>query len=176
MVRPLKPDRESIALTTVRVSVKTKQLLQQLKTRHGFATIDQVIKRYLASASASNDDEMIKRYVKIKIKNRATDQNSRSDRSSIPPLTQQQQQLRRPTPEDIANYVKQQPTAEDIYNYTKQQPDIDKLIKESSKQLTRYINKSSPNHYSTKPVNRKSLWLKPKRRRLRLRQRRRRNW
>jgi len=54
MVRPLKADRESIALTTVRVSAKTKRLLQELKQKHQFATIDQVLRYYLPSNAAEN--------------------------------------------------------------------------------------------------------------------------
>ena len=54
MVRPLKADRESIAITTVRVSSKTKQLLQELKQKHGFATTDQVLRYYLPSDVSDN--------------------------------------------------------------------------------------------------------------------------
>jgi hypothetical protein len=49
MVRPLKPDRDVIARTIVRVSPKIKRLLQELKERHGFATTDQVLRYYLYS-------------------------------------------------------------------------------------------------------------------------------
>jgi hypothetical protein len=54
MVRPLKSDRENIAITTMRVSAKTKRLLQDLKQKHGFATIDQVLRYYLPSDLADN--------------------------------------------------------------------------------------------------------------------------
>jgi hypothetical protein len=47
MVRPTKADRTSIAITTVRVSNKTLQLLKELQTRHNFATIDQTLRYYL---------------------------------------------------------------------------------------------------------------------------------
>ena len=54
MVRPLKKDRGSVAITTVRVSPKTRQLLQELKQKHGFATVDQVLRYYLPSNVAEN--------------------------------------------------------------------------------------------------------------------------
>ncbi|MGC2426837.1 MAG: hypothetical protein WA421_07370 [Nitrososphaeraceae archaeon] len=54
MVRPLKADRKSVAITTVRVSPKTKQLLHQLKQKHGFATTDQVLRYYLPSDVSDN--------------------------------------------------------------------------------------------------------------------------
>jgi hypothetical protein len=53
MVRPLKPDLDAIALTSVRVSAKTRRL-QDLKKNHGFATTDQVIRYYLPSNAAEN--------------------------------------------------------------------------------------------------------------------------
>ena len=54
MVRPLKQDRESIALTTIRVSPKVRQLLHDLKLKHDFATTDQVLRYYLPSNVAEN--------------------------------------------------------------------------------------------------------------------------
>ena len=54
MVRPLKPDRESIALTTVRVSSKTKRLLNDLKQKHGLQNIDSVLRYYLPSDVSDN--------------------------------------------------------------------------------------------------------------------------
>jgi hypothetical protein len=54
MVRPLKADRGSIALTTIRVSPKVRQLLHDLKLKHGFATTDQVLRYYLPSNVADN--------------------------------------------------------------------------------------------------------------------------
>ena len=54
MVRPLKSDRASVAITTVRVSPKTRQLLQELKQKHGFTTVDQVLRYYLPSNVAEN--------------------------------------------------------------------------------------------------------------------------
>ena len=57
MARPLKPDRDIIAKTTVRVSPKIKRLLQELKERHGFATTDQVLRYYLYSNIAIAEAE-----------------------------------------------------------------------------------------------------------------------
>ena len=54
MVRPLKPDREAIALTTIRMSAKTRRLLADLKKKHGFATTDQLIRYYLPSNVSDN--------------------------------------------------------------------------------------------------------------------------
>lgn len=54
MVRPRKQDRESIALTTIRVSPKVRQLLHDLKLKHDFATTDQVLRYYLPSNVAEN--------------------------------------------------------------------------------------------------------------------------
>ncbi|MGC2427634.1 MAG: hypothetical protein WA421_11405 [Nitrososphaeraceae archaeon] len=54
MVRPLKSDRESVAITTVRVSPKTKQLLQDLQRRHDFKTIDSVLQFYLSEKAIVN--------------------------------------------------------------------------------------------------------------------------
>jgi hypothetical protein len=49
MVRPIKPDHDAIALTTVRVSAETKRLLQDLKQKHGFTTADEGLRYYLPS-------------------------------------------------------------------------------------------------------------------------------
>ena len=43
MVRPLKTDRESIALTHVRISPKTKALLDRLKAEGGYKTHDEAL-------------------------------------------------------------------------------------------------------------------------------------
>ena len=42
------------ARTHIRVSAETKQLLQDLKQKHGFATTDQVLRYYLPSNVAEN--------------------------------------------------------------------------------------------------------------------------
>ena len=42
------------ARTHIRVSATTKQLLQDLKQKHGFATVDQVLRYYLPSNVAEN--------------------------------------------------------------------------------------------------------------------------
>jgi len=139
---------EGSAITHVRVSPESKQRLEELKKKNSFATIDQVIKYYLSS----DTDYMIRRYITL-------------DDKMIANYIKQQQQ---PTPEDIANYVKQsQLTEEDINNYVKQQQDsiiVDKLIKDASKELTQYINKHSPNHYSTRTKQslHKPKWRKHK--------------
>ena len=43
MVRPIKQDRESIALTHVRISFKTKALLDKVKLEGNFRTHDQAL-------------------------------------------------------------------------------------------------------------------------------------
>ena len=54
MARPLKPDRDSIAITSIRVSPKVRQLLHDLRLKHGFTTIDQVLRYYLPSDVSEN--------------------------------------------------------------------------------------------------------------------------
>lgn len=54
MVRPLKEDRDAVAVVMVRVSPKTKQILTDLKKRHNFQTIDKVLQYYLSSDVINN--------------------------------------------------------------------------------------------------------------------------
>lgn len=58
MVRPLKADRDAIAETTIRVSVKTKQLLHDLRLKHGFATTDQVLRYYLLRLAIEENNKV----------------------------------------------------------------------------------------------------------------------
>jgi hypothetical protein len=45
--RPFKADRDNVTVATVKVSLKTRQLLQRLKQRHNFQSIDAVLQFYL---------------------------------------------------------------------------------------------------------------------------------
>lgn len=51
MVRPSKKDRDSVALTTIRVSLKTKARLDQLKQAGGYKTTEELIQFLLSSQS-----------------------------------------------------------------------------------------------------------------------------
>ena len=108
MVRPLKADRASLAITHVRISKQTKQLLEELKAKHQLTTIDQVLRYYLPSSV--NDNRPIFH------------------------------------------------SAKEVYDLTKSNREIDRLIKDTSEQIMRKINKDGPSHPKNKPANKKSLW------------------
>jgi hypothetical protein len=80
MVRPRKTDRDSVAMTHVRISSATKRLIDELRLKHGFKTTDAVLKRYLSSstahAPASTEDRQLTKEDII----RATHENKGIDR------------------------------------------------------------------------------------------------
>ncbi|MFZ0328670.1 MAG: hypothetical protein WBP64_06310 [Nitrososphaeraceae archaeon] len=48
MVRPTRKARDSVAITHVTISLKTKRLLDKLKTEGGYKTIDEALLNLLA--------------------------------------------------------------------------------------------------------------------------------
>ena len=108
MVRPLKQDRGSIALTHIRVSQSTKALIDRLKVKHNLQNIDSVLRYYL--------------------------------------------------PSDVSDNRPVFHSAKEIYNLTKSNRDIDRLIKDTSNQIMRKINKSEVDQSKSKPVHNKRSW------------------
>jgi hypothetical protein len=79
LVRPLKQDREVIALTTVRVSKKTRAKLDQLKKVKGYKTTEELIQFLLESQSQIQPSGSSDRPTRQDII-RATHENKKVDR------------------------------------------------------------------------------------------------